>query len=241
MKGILFFIFIIGFASNAFGQFESNSKFIPIKPKIDAVKPKKVVTPKTNLPKLDLPKIVTPNVFKETNIFGTKPVVDNSFEIGTAENHFSMIIKNKFEHKMGDVYQEKMTKDLGQTMVREGLKEDNSLLDRKDRDLGNFKTKSKLLVVSYRDYIQVDGDLINVYCNDNLIQSRLYLYGESNQFTIPLVVGFNKIEFVVASQGTSGGNTAEIHVVDDFGKSVTDEYWNNLALGTKIKLIVVKE
>ena len=45
----------------------------------------------------------------------------------------------------------------------------------------------------------------------------------------------------MASQGTSGGNTAEIHVLDDTSKSITDEYWDNLALGTKIKLIVISE
>lgn len=239
MKRILFFIFMIGLGSNAFGQIDLNTKFKPIK--IKNVKPKKEVPPPANLPKLDVPKIVAPNVFKETNIYGTKPQVNNSFEIGTAENHFSMTPTDKYKHKLGDVYQEKMTQDLDKTMVREGLKEDSSLLDRADRYLGDFKTKSNELVVKYRDYIQIDGDLINVYLNDQLIQSRLYLYSNLHEFKIPLTTGLNKIEFVVASQGTSGGNTAEIHVIDGSNKSVTDEYWNNLALGTKIKLIVIKE
>jgi hypothetical protein len=184
---------------------------------------------------LDLPKIIAPNVFS------TKPKPTTAFEIGTPENHFSMTPKNKFEHKLGDVYQDKMTKDLDKTMVREGLKEDNSFLDRTNRYLGDFRTKSNLLVVTYRDFIQIDGDLINVYLNDQLIQSQLYLNFELGEFKIPLSKGINKVEFVVASQGTSGGNTAEIHVLGDTSKSITDEYWDNLALGTKIKLIVVKE
>ncbi|NDP26969.1 MAG: hypothetical protein GZ087_06015 [Flavobacterium sp.] len=236
MKRILFFIFIIGMGSNAFGQVEFNSKFKGIKPKTSTVKPKKEVPPSTNLPKLNLPKIVAPNIFRETNIFGTKPIVNNSFDIGTAENHFSMTPKNEFEHKLGDVYQEKMANDLHKT-----LHEGEGKLDRTDRDLGEFKTKSNYLEVKYRDYIQVDGDLINVYLNENVIETRLYLNGNLNQFNIPLVIGLNKIEFVVASQGTSGGNTAEIHVIDEAGKAVTDEYWDNLALGTKIKLIVIRE
>jgi hypothetical protein len=62
-----------------------------------------------------------------------------------------------------------------------------------------------------------------------------------SQIKIPLVKGINKVELVVASTGTSGGNTAEIHAYDDAGKVVTDEYWNNLALGTKIKLLLIKE
>jgi hypothetical protein len=129
-----------------------------------------------------------------------------------------------------------MTKDLHKT-----LHENDGPLDRNDRYLGDFKTKSNFLVVKYRDYIQIDGDLINVYLNNKLIQSELYLNYQLGEFKIPLTLGFNNIEFVVASQGTSGGNTAEIHVIDDAGKSITDEYWDNLALGTKIKLIVLKE
>jgi hypothetical protein len=242
MKQILFFIFLIGFVPKSFCQLDSNIKFKPIPPQNTIVKPKKeTLPPPSDIQKLNFPKIVAPNIFKETNIFGTKAKADNSFEIGTPENHFSMIKKNKFEHKLGDVFQAKMTKDLDKTMVREGLKEDYSSLDRVDRFLGDFKTKSKFLVVKYRDYIQIDGDLINVYLNDRLIQSELYLYSQLNEFKIPLTLGINKVEFVVASQGTSGGNTAEIHVIDDVAKSITDEYWNNLALGTKIKLIVIKE
>ena len=241
MNRILFFIFILFISSKTFGQAEFNTKFKPIKPQITTVKPKNDIKPPPNLPKLDLPKILAPNVLKETNIFGTKPKPNNDFEIGAPENHFSMTPKKIFEHKLGDVYQEKMTRDLSKSMIQEGLKEDLSSLDRVDRFLGDFRTKSKFLIVKYRDYIQIDGDLINVYLNGNLIQSQLYLNYKLEQFKIPLIVGINNIEFVVASMGTSGGNTAEIHVIDDAGKSITDEYWNNLALGTKIKLIVIKE
>ena len=230
MKQLLFFILLIAIVPKGFGQVEFNTKFKAIPPLNTKLK-----TKKETASDLNLPKIIAPNVFV------TKPKPNNAFEIGTPENHFSMTPKNKFEHKLGDVYQNKMTKDLDKTMVREGLKEDNSFLDRTNRYLGDFRTKSNLLVVTYRDFIQIDGDLINVYLNDQLIQSQLYLNFELGEFKIPLSKGINKVEFVVASQGTSGGNTAEIHVLDDTSKSVTDEYWDNLALGTKIKLIVVKE
>lgn len=241
MNRIIFFIFILFISSKVFGQAEFNVKFKPIKPQTATVKPKKDVPPPSNFPKLNIPKIVAPNVFKETNIFGTKPVVNNSFEIGTPENHFSMTPKNRFEHKLGDVYQDKMTKDLDKTMVSEGLKEDKSRLDRVDRYLGDYRTKSEYFAVKYRDYIQIDGDLINIYSNGKLLRSNLYLNSNFGEFRIPLVLGLNNIEFVVASTGTSGGNTAEIHVLDDVNRSITTEYWNNLALGVKIKMIVIRE
>ena len=241
MKKFLFFIAMISSASNAFGQFDSNVKFKSIPPANPKAKTQKNLPARSDFPKLVLPKIVAPNVLKETNIFGTISKPNTAFEFGTAENNFSMTLKNKFEHKMGDVYQERMAKDVSKTMIREGLKEDNSLLDRKNRDLGEFKIKSDFLLIKYRDYIAIDGDLINIYVNDKLFRSQLYLYSQLDQIKIPLTIGYNTIELVVASTGSSGGNTAEIHVIDDASKSITDEYWNNLALGTKIKFLVINE
>ncbi|WP_281336112.1 hypothetical protein [Flavobacterium eburneipallidum] len=243
MKQILLIIFFIGIGSQAFGQAEFNIKFKPIKPQKTIVKPKekKDIPPSINLPKLDIPKIVAPNVFKETNIFGTKPKPNNAFEIGTPENHFSMIQKNKFEHKLGDVYQSKMTKDIEKTMIQEGLKEDKSELDRIDRYLGEFRTKSEYFTFKYRDFGRIDGDLISVYLNGKILRSEVYLNYEFGEFRIPLALGFNNIELVVASTGTVGGNTAEIHIVDDVNRPITTEYWDNLALGVKIKMIVIRE
>jgi hypothetical protein len=241
MNRILFFILILGISSKVFGQVEFKTKFKPIKPQTTTVKPKKDIPPPTISPKLDLPKIVAPNVFKTTNIFGTKSKPNNSFEIGAPENHFSMDPTTKFAHNLGGVYQDKMTKDLDKTMVREELKEDKSVLDRTDRYLGEYRTKSEFFVVKYRDYILVDGDLINVYSNDKLLRSQLYLNADFGELKIPLTQGINDIEFVVASTGTSGGNTAELHVLDDANKPITTQYWDNKALGVKIKMIVIRE
>ena len=230
MKQILFFILLLCMVPKCFGQSEFNTKFKAIPPLNTKPNTKKEV-----VPKLDLPKIIAPNVFS------TNPKPTTAFEIGTPENHFSMTPKNKFEHKLGDVYQDKMTKDLDKTMVNEGLKEDRSKLDRVDRYLGEYRTKSEYFALKYRDYIQIDGDLINVYLNGKLLRSGLYLNYEFEEFRIPLVVGFNDIELVVASQGTNGGNTAEIHFLDDVNRNITTEYWNNLALGVKVKTIVIRE
>lgn len=241
MNRILFFIFVIGITSKAFGQIEFNTKFKTIPPLNVKVKPKKEILPKTDLQKFNLPKIVAPNVFKETNIFGIKTKPDNSFEIGIPENHFSLAPKNNFAHKLGDVYQAQMSKDLDKTLVKEGLKEDKSVLDRTDRYLGEYRTKSEFFAVKYRDYGLIDGDLINVYLNGKILRSELYLNAEFGEFRIPLALGFNDIEFVVASTGTVGGNTAEMHVLDDVNREITSEYWDNLALGVKIKMIVIRE
>jgi hypothetical protein len=240
MTRIFLFILVLLASAESMAQVEFSPKFKPIVPIKE--KPKKEnTTPLPTVYKLDFPQIKTPNIFKETNIFGTKPKPNNSFQIGVPENRFSLTPTKKFTHQLGDVYQAKMTKDLDKTMVREELKFDKSLLDRVDRYLGEFNTKSEFFVLKFRDYIEIDGDLINVYLNGKLLRAGLYLNFEYGEFKIPLSLGFNNIELVVASTGTSGGNTAEIRFFDGFEKSVTSEYWDNLALGVKIKTIVIRE
>lgn len=234
MKQLLVFFLILVLSSNAFGQVEFNSRPIKIAP-IKA-KPKKVETPKSNTTKFELPKIIAPNVFKETNIFGTKPKVNTDFAIGVQEPNFSFIQKNKFQHKLGDVYQAKMQKDLHKT-----LHENDSPLVREDKYFGEYKTKSKYYVVKYRDFIAVDGDLVRVYQNDEVIMNAIEMNSFYNEFKIILIEGINKIEFVAVNTGTSGGNTAEFQIYDDQGNHFNSYYWDNLATGFKGKLIIFKE
>ena len=220
--------------SNVFGQVEFSAK--PIKFNPLKVKPKKDIDPKLNAPKFELPKIVAPNIFKETNIFGTKPKVNNSFQIGVPEANFSLIPKLIFTHTLGDVFQEKMTKDLHKT-----LHENDAPLVREDRYFGDYKTKSKFYIVKYRDFIAVDGDLVRVFQNDKVIMNAIAMDSFYNEFKINLVEGINKIEFVAMNTGTSGGNTAEFQIYDDQGKLFNSYYWDNLATGFKGKLIIFKE
>ena len=230
MKQILFFIIIsIGISSKGYSQIEFNKKFKAIPPINKSPKFKKVVPPET-----DIPPTYTPNVFKSPTIKTPGSVLK------IKESTINMTPKNDFINP-GDVYMDKMEKDLGKTLVKEGLKEDKSVLDRTDRYLGEYRTKSEFFVVKYRDHGLIDGDLINVYLNGKILRSELYLNSEFGEFRIPLALGFNDIELVVASTGTVGGNTADIYVLDDVNRPITTEYWDNKALGVKIKMIVIRE
>ena len=232
MKRFLFFIMIIGISSKAFGQIEFKPQFKPIKPKTTTAKPKKEndILPPTNLAKLDLPKIVAPNVLKETNIFGTKPKPNNSFEIGTPENHFSMTPTHKFVNP-GDKVVDRLN--------RKADNEDQ-IVFRRNQDLGNFKTKLLTAKVSYRDYGEVDGDKIRVLLNDKTIVTGVYLDNDFEGFEITLVDGFNKIDFEALNQGQLGPNTAEFRVYDDKGELISASQWN-LGTGFKTTIIITKE
>ena len=232
MKRFLFFIMIIGLSSKAFGQIEFKPQFKPIKPQTTTAKPKKEkdIPPPTNLPKLDLPKIVAPNVLKETNIFGTKPKPDNSFEIGTPENHFSMTPTQKFVNP-GDLVKDRLNKKADN---------ENQIVFRRNQDLGNFKTKSRTAKISYRDYGEVDGDEIRVLLNDKTLATSVYLDSNFEGFEITLVNGFNKIDFEALTQGRLGPNTAEFRIYDDKGELISASQWN-LGTGFKATIIITKE
>lgn len=242
MKQVVFFILILCISPKIFGQVEFSNKLKTI-PSLNVIKPKKETPapPPENLPKLDIPKIVAPNIFKETNIYGTKPKVDNSFAIGVTENHFSMIKKNKFEHSIGEVYQAKMSKDLSKTLVRQGLKEDDRLLIKIDVNFGEIRTKSKYFVIKYRDFIAIDSDKIKATLNANSVGGIMELFGEFRQFTINLAKGINTFELEAVSRGTSGGNTCEFHIYDDQGREVRSDYWNNWDVGVKGTFVIIKD
>ena len=226
MKQFLIFLFSIFLAVNSYGQSEFNSKFKAIPPLNVKPKPKKETTP----PPADLPKIVAPNILDNTNIFNTKPKVDNSFEIGSPENNFSMTPTNKFVNP-GDLVKDRLNK-----------KADNEymVVFRRNQDLGSFKTKSLTVNVSYRDYGEVDEDQIRVLLNDKTIATSVYLDSNFEGFDITLVEGFNKIDFEALNQGRLGPNTAEFRVYDDKGNLISASQWN-LATGFKATIIITKE
>ncbi|MEZ4779996.1 MAG: hypothetical protein R2786_11525 [Flavobacteriaceae bacterium] len=118
-------------------------------------------------------------------------------------------------------------------------KEPTEEFDR-DMNLGNIKTGAKFLSVQYRDHEYVDGDLIRVYVNGDIVQSSVFLDSSFSGFTLALEKGVNKIEFEALNQGSSGPNTAELHVYDDNGLIISAKEWN-LLTGRRAIITVVKE
>ena len=226
MKQFLLFIFIIGIASKSFGQAEFNSKFKPIPPINIKPKPKKETVP----PPADLPKIVAPNILNNTNIFNTKPKVDNSFQIGIPENKFTMTPTNTFVNP-GDKVLNRLN--------RKADNEDQTVF-RRNQDLGSYRTKSLIAKLSYRDYGEVDGDKIRVLLNDKTLATEVYLNNDFQGFEIKLVDGINKIDFEALNQGQLGPNTAEFRIYDDAGVLISASQWN-LGTGFKATIIITKE
>ncbi|NNM22293.1 MAG: hypothetical protein HKO54_01970 [Flavobacteriaceae bacterium] len=110
----------------------------------------------------------------------------------------------------------------------------------KDQYLGEVKTASLFVSVKYRDHEYVDGDLIRVYVNHDIVQSSVFLGGSFSGFTLTLEEGLNEIVFEALNQGSSGPNTAELHVYDDNGFIISAKEWN-LLTGNRATIKVIRE
>lgn len=109
-----------------------------------------------------------------------------------------------------------------------------------DQYFGDFKSGGKFVQLIYRDHEYVDGDIVRILVNDDVILSNVYLSGSFQGIKIDLIKGFNKIDIQALNQGESGPNTAEFHLYDDQGVLLTGNEWN-LTTGVKATLIIVKD
>lgn len=110
----------------------------------------------------------------------------------------------------------------------------------KDMYLGDFKTNENVVSIVYRDHEYVDGDRVRIFVNGDVLINNVMLEGSFRGFNLPLVDGFNKIEFQALNQGSSGPNTAQLQVHDAQGNILASYEWN-LLTGNKATAIIVKQ
>lgn len=222
MKPYVLYFLIFFFSLSAFSQIDSkkNSFSIPaVVAKEDPAKIKPILPTKKNNPSnLNFPK--------------AKPNLE------LPEKEFSMFAEEKFGNP-GEIYHKQLDDAIADVKLsRKELELRNG--SKTDQYFGDFKSNSKFVNVVYRDHGYVDGDIIQVRVNDDIVHPRVFLSGGFKGFQLDLKQGFNKIDFLALNQGESGPNTAEFRVADDTGSIITQNRWN-LATGVKATIIVIKE
>ncbi|MBF6607192.1 MAG: hypothetical protein ITG00_00455 [Flavobacterium sp.] len=184
--------------------------------------------PPANLPPISVPSAspdkASPSIFD--------PVPSRSSSTIEETSNFKFLQTNDFINR-GDEFTKKMNTNAG------GDGGDYKAF-RKNQYFGDFKTNSKTVTISYRDHQAVDGDEVRVLVNDRIVKDRIWLNNQMQGFTLDLKPGFNKIDFEALNQGTSGPNTAEFHIVDENGVTISARQWD-LATGFKASVIIVKE
>jgi len=104
---------------------------------------------------------------------------------------------------------------------------------------GTYMTKHDQVRVILQDHQAVDGDMILVKVNGEIIIPRVVLHGGLQTFTIGVIEGNNNMEFLALNQGESGPNTALITVYDEDGNVVPAKEWN-LATGYLASFNIVR-
>ena len=132
--------------------------------------------------------------------------------------------------------------DYTSNIVPKAFKKDKEAKEEFGRDqvLGNVATSGGFVMIKYRDHEYVDGDRIRVFANGDIVQSDVTLGGSFKGFTLTLEEGNNQIVFQALNQGSSGPNTAELHVYNDKGQLISAAEWN-LLTGNKATIDVLKQ
>lgn len=174
----------------------------------------------------ELPAVETPKITNNNNPYNPNTASDLGKE---EEKPFDMTTEDGLLDNKTDLTPKYFTKD--------------KTADEKygrDQNLGEFSTGSQFLKIMYRDHEAVDGDLIRVFVNGDVVQSRVSLISSFKGISVILDEGVNVIEFQALNQGDSGPNTAELHVYDDNGQIISAREWN-LLTGYKARVQVIKE
>lgn len=196
---------------------------------------------------ISIPAVIAPQDSVDSNILlPAKPDKKDTFdglttpktlpELSLPKKEFSMFATEEFANP-GELFTKRLEK-IEKGLLPEGHGENSGL--KKDAYWGDYRTKSKYVNIQYRDHGMIDGDLLRVFVNGDIIQPRAYLNSNFDGFKLNLEDGFNKIEFYAINEGSAIPNTAQYRILDDKDDIITGRVWS-LAAGVKVTVIVIKE
>ena len=110
----------------------------------------------------------------------------------------------------------------------------------KDFYLGDLETESEYIIIKCRDHEYVDGDRIRLMINGAVIHPNISLSSAFYVVDVDLDDGYNNIDFIALNEGESSPNTAQLIVIDEFGKQLSNKKWL-ISTGYKAKLVVFKK
>lgn len=173
---------------------------------------------------LELPKSETPSLTNK------KSTLDANSDLGKPE-------ETPFDMTQGDGL---LTYNAGKTPRAFTKDEEPKKEYGRNQALGEVITKGASVNVLYRDHQAIDGDMVRVYLNDDIVRSSVMLGASFQGFDVPLQPGINKVTFEALNQGDSGPNTAQLHIYDDNGLIISAKEWN-LLTGYKATILVIKD
>lgn len=223
MKLFLSFTILFLLALSVDAQIDSQKKSISI-PAIESKKETK-----------ETQKITPSQPINNNTNFGSLNIPNLSTGVEAPKKEFTLF-SEEFGNP-GELYQKQLNKQEEQ-LKPEGYGENAGL--KEDAYWGDYWTKSEYIDIMYRDYGRVDGDLLNVLVDDDVLQSQVLLTENFKGFRLKLKEGFNKIQFYAVNEGDYLPNTAEYKIIDQWKNVITGKVWA-LSTGIKVTIIIVKE
>ena len=98
----------------------------------------------------------------------------------------------------------------------------------KDFYLGDLETESDYIIIKCRDHEYVDGDRIRLMINGAVIHPNISLSSAFYVVDVDLDDGYNNIDFIALNEGESSPNTAQLIIIDEFGKQLSNKkyFWS---------------
>lgn len=171
----------------------------------------------------------TPKAIKPT-MFSSKTTTQNNSS-SILENQKIEFSKNNQFQNPGDPIKDKLnqSKELF-----------NSDYKNKNMDFGLIHTKSDEIKLCYRDYSEIDGDMVSIYTYDMMIVPKAVLMDDCIYKTLGLIKGNNIIYFEALNEGFGSPNTGELQIIDKDGQVLSSNRWG-LERGFKASINIIRD
>lgn len=101
---------------------------------------------------------------------------------------------------------------------------------------GTFTITSDFITVRYRDYGNVDGDMVKVVLNGKTEYASITLYGDYSEVALPMNMGLNILEIYALNEGLYSPNTAQFQIYEKKRQLISAEW--NLLTGFKAHFVI---
>ena len=223
-RGAFLLFFLICFSFNAHSQFEASKRKVNISAMPNKVQKKKAVIPQNN------PSVFSPSIKFESKFFKNP---EDKFLKGLPEIPKVGEVQNPKTYPLINPSQD-YTDKLNEQLKEDGIRPE---LFNRDMDLGQFVVYTPKINLDSRDYGIVDGDLVRVWVNGQIITNQIYLESKFKEIVLNLEKGLNVIEIEALNYGELSPNTGQFTFYDQNKEFVTNQYWN-LGIGYKARILI---
>ncbi len=222
MRFICFLALLCGFSIAGFSQIEKPNRTLRISPMKKPEAPPQPTSPDK-----------TPAIIKYESSFEKK---DEKLLKG-----FSLLPKKEEEKSIMEPEDIRNPKELYTQKFNKQLKEEGitAQLERRDYFLGEFMVYTSTLNIACRDYAVLDGDVVRIWVNGEIVRPSIQLESSFIKYNVPLKIGMNTIEIEALNTGELFPNTGQFLFQDADDKAVTLQSWS-LYEGNKAIVKVVR-